>query len=97
MDLKTYLKSLADEQQRENFARRCGTSFGHLRNIGYGYKPCATDLAVRIERESRSAVTRRDLRSDWAEHWPELVETKRAPSVPSKAEQGAAPAAAVGG
>ena len=73
MDLKTYLKSLPGEERREEFAKNCDTSLGHLRNIGYGYKPCATDLAVRIERISGGVVTRRDLRTDWANHWPELV------------------------
>lgn len=74
MDLKIYLKSLGSEEQREDFAQRCETSLGHIRNVGYGYKPCATDLAVRIERESAGQVTRPELRADWADHWPELVD-----------------------
>lgn len=73
MDLNTYLKSLATPEARKAFADACGTTIGHLRNVGYGYKSCATDIAVRIERESGGAVTRRDLRADWADHWPELV------------------------
>jgi hypothetical protein len=73
MDLKTYLKSLPDEAAREAFAGRCQTSIGHLRNVMYGIKSCATDLAVHIERESGKAVTRQELRDDWANHWPELA------------------------
>lgn len=73
MDLKTYLKSLPDEAAREAFAVRCKTTLGHMRNVMYGYKPCATDLAVLIERESGTAVRRPELRDDWAAHWPELV------------------------
>jgi len=81
MNLKTYLKSLSDDGQRTAFAERCGTSLGHLRNIGYGQKSCATDLAVRIERESRGAVSRPELRPDWPEHWPELAAAERATAV----------------
>lgn len=73
MDLKTYVKSLPSEEARVAFATRCSTTLGHLKNVMYGYKPCATDLAVRIERESEGAVTRPELRADWADHWPELI------------------------
>lgn len=73
MDLKTYLQSLPSEPDRVAFADRCGTSIKHLRNVMYGYKTCATDLAVSIERESAGAVTRPELREDWPNHWPELV------------------------
>lgn len=73
MDLKTYLspKSVAE---RDEFAAACQTTPGHLRNVMYGYKPCATDLAVRIWEQSGGAVTRQELRDDWADHWPELRE-----------------------
>jgi DNA-binding transcriptional regulator YdaS (Cro superfamily) len=72
MDLKSFLAARpADE--RDKFAELCGTTAGHMRNVSYGYRPCATDLAVAIERESGKAVTRQELREDWAAHWPELV------------------------
>lgn len=73
MDLKTYLNSLP-AAERSAFADRCSTTLGHLKNVMYGIKSCATDLAVLIERESGKQVTRQDLRSDWANHWPELAE-----------------------
>lgn len=73
MDLKTFIKSLPDDDARDAFAKRCDTSLGHLKNVMYGYKPCATDLAVNIERESGRAVTRQELRDDWVRHWPELA------------------------
>lgn len=41
---------------RESFANRCGTSYGHLRNVAYG-KPCAEKLAINIDRESGGVVT----------------------------------------
>lgn len=79
MDLKSFLAPLTPEQ-REAFARKCGTTPGHLRNVMYGDRPCATDLAVLIERESDHAVRRWDLRpSDWRSHWPELDNVPGAP------------------
>jgi Putative antitoxin of bacterial toxin-antitoxin system, YdaS/YdaT len=73
MDLKTFLKSLPDEDARKDFAIKCDTALGHLRNIGYGLRTCAPALAVAIERESTGQVTRRDLcPDDWQKVWPEL-------------------------
>lgn len=89
MDLKTYLSKL-DAAAREQFASRCETTRGHLQNVMYGVRPCASDLAVAIERESGGAVRRWDLRAaDWWKHWPELIEAEGAPAVPAPAEQGA--------
>ena len=63
----TYLKRMTEEQ-RHAFAQKCGTSFGHLRNISYGQKTCAEKLAIDIERESFGAVRCEELRPDvdWA-------------------------------
>ena len=73
MDLKTYLTPFSKDQ-RDEFARRCGSTRGHLQNVMYGVRPCATDLAVSIEKESGGAVTRPELRpDDWDRHWPELI------------------------
>jgi DNA-binding transcriptional regulator YdaS (Cro superfamily) len=73
MELKSFLATL-DKAQLEGFARRVEVSVGHLRNVSYGFRPCASDLAVAIERESGFKVTRPDLRKDdWHRHWPELV------------------------
>jgi DNA-binding transcriptional regulator YdaS (Cro superfamily) len=75
MDLKTYLSSLADEETRTQFASRCDTSLGHLRNCIYtGGKRLAPVTCVAVEIQSGRAVTRRDLRpDDWHRIWPELV------------------------
>lgn len=72
MDLKTFVASLPVEE-REQFAKDCETTIGHLRNVMYGLKSCATDLAVRIEMRSGGKVTRPELRPDWRNHWPELA------------------------
>jgi hypothetical protein len=87
MDLKTYLAPMAG-QARDEFAKRCDTTRGHLQNVMYGIKTCATDLAVSIERESVQQVRRWDLRPlDWHKHWPELIGVEGAPAVPHAPEQ----------
>lgn len=77
MDLKTYLSSL-DVPRRDEVAAACGTTRGHLQNISYGLRACSAELATALERESKGAVTRRDLRpDDWHLIWPELVSTRK--------------------
>lgn len=63
MDLKTYLSQL-NIPEREAFARRCGTTIGHLRNVAYGYKPASETLAINVDRESRGEVPVEELRPD---------------------------------
>lgn len=67
MNLKDFLAE-RPPADRESFAKRCGTSLGHLRNISYGYRSCAESLAIAIERESYGMVRCEDLRPDvdWA-------------------------------
>ena len=67
MDLKPYLFALP-MRQRHEFAERCGTTYGHLRNVAYGSKTCAESLAINVDRESRGVVRCEDLRPDvdWA-------------------------------
>lgn len=72
MKLIAYLKQLPEEG-REQFARDCETSPGHLRNVAYGYRPCAAELAVLIESRSQRMVTRKELcPENWKRIWPEL-------------------------
>ena len=49
---------------RENFAKRCGTTANHLRNIAYRLKPCGEALCINIERESGGKVRCETLRPD---------------------------------
>ena len=55
-------------QARIEFAAKCRTTYGHLRNVAYGQKPCAESLCINIERESGGAVPCESLRPDvdWA-------------------------------
>ena len=87
MDLKTYLKSLPDDDAREQFATQCETSVGHMRNCIYVVgKVLAPANCVLVEKFSGGAVRRWDLRpDDWQAIWPELVGTKGAPKAPAKA------------
>lgn len=73
MSFKKYLfdKLPAD---RKEFAKRCKTSARHLENVAYGYKALAIKTCVKVEIESGGVVTRKHLRKDWREIWPELAE-----------------------
>lgn len=66
MDLKTYLLKM-QMAERIAFAERCGTSYGHLRNVAYG-KTCAESLAINVDRESGGIVLCESLCPDvdWA-------------------------------
>lgn len=77
MDLKPYISNMP-EPDRELFAKKCGTTLGHMRNVMYRYKPCAPELAVAIWKESNGAVTREELRpDDFWRFWPDLTQPKR--------------------
>jgi DNA-binding transcriptional regulator YdaS (Cro superfamily) len=73
--LITYLNSL-DTDARADFAKRCRTSEGYMRKARSAKQRFRSELCVRIEQQSNGAVTRRDLRDDWAEVWPELIQPK---------------------
>lgn len=76
MKLIDYLHQLPADQ-REHFAQACETSVGHLRNVAYGYRPCAPELAAMIEEKSHKAVTRQELcPGKWRRIWPELAEER---------------------
>jgi DNA-binding transcriptional regulator YdaS (Cro superfamily) len=80
---KAYLDGKSVEE-REAIAAAVGSSFGHLRNVAYGYRPCAPALAVALEQLSGGDVRRWDLLPDeWASIWPELVGMDGAPAVSS--------------
>ncbi|MFM0689265.1 YdaS family helix-turn-helix protein [Paraburkholderia strydomiana] len=74
--LIAYLNSL-DKTARADFAARCRTSEGYMRKARSTNQKFRCELCVRIERESQGAVTRRDLRDDWQDVWPELAKHSR--------------------
>lgn len=68
MNLKDYLAGLASEEARAEFASRCATTPGQLRQVAYGARRAGEALAINIERESKRAVACEELRPDvdWA-------------------------------
>lgn len=72
MKLKDFIKTMRTEAERVAFAGRCGTTYGYLKMVSYGAKPCAPRLAVLIEENTGRRVTRQELRDDWSDIWPEL-------------------------
>lgn len=74
MQLKHYLDDVLPMGEREAFCKRCETTWGHMRNVSYGDKPCGIPLAVSIERETGGEVTRQELRpEDYWLIWPDLT------------------------
>ena len=82
-ELKAFLKSLGSQDARIQFAARCGTSLGHLRNcISDKSKRIAAATCVAIEAESGKRVMRWHLRrDDWHLIWPELRARRNAPAI----------------
>jgi DNA-binding transcriptional regulator YdaS (Cro superfamily) len=78
MKLLAYLNSLGGREPQALFAEAVGSSIGHLRNCGYGYRPVDPALCVAIERHSAGEVTRAELRPDdyWL-IWPDLPAPKK--------------------
>lgn len=68
MLLKDYLKKLSSEaavnDPLNDFAVRCNTTVGQLKNVSSGSRRAGESLAINIERESRGAVRCEDLRPD---------------------------------
>jgi DNA-binding transcriptional regulator YdaS (Cro superfamily) len=66
--LLDYLNAMPVAAQ-EDFAKRCETTVGYLRQIAYGHRACPAHLAINIERESSRALICEELRPtgvDWA-------------------------------
>ncbi len=73
MDLKTYLSSL-ERGGAAKLADKIGVSASFLSQMAAGVSAISPARCVVIERATRGAVTRRDLRpKDWRSIWPELI------------------------
>jgi DNA-binding transcriptional regulator YdaS (Cro superfamily) len=70
MDLRTYLSST----DQKTFAGKLGVTQGLISQWVTEKAPPPPARCVAIERMTNGAVTRRELRSDWAEIWPELTD-----------------------
>lgn len=103
MQLIDFIRSLPTLIEREAFAEAVGSSIGHLRNVGYGYRPCDTALAVSVEEYTKAfgpdrTVSRKELRpDDYWRHWPDLkAPTQVKPSKRPREEQSETAAAGEG-
>lgn len=66
--LLDYLNGMPVAAQ-ESFAKRCRTTVGYLRQIGYGHRECQAAMAIDIERESGQVIVCEELCPsgvDWA-------------------------------
>jgi DNA-binding transcriptional regulator YdaS (Cro superfamily) len=90
MDLKTFLRDLGSDEARAEFARKCGTTAGHMRNASYGQRPLAPGVCAAAERESGGVVRRWSTRPrDWHLIWPELIGAEGAPPIAHTEQQAA--------
>jgi DNA-binding transcriptional regulator YdaS (Cro superfamily) len=67
MNLKAFIKNFTPEQL-EDFAKRCGTSAGYLKQVAFYGRKAGETLAINIDRETSGQVRCEDLRPDvdWA-------------------------------
>lgn len=67
-ELTAFLASLQTVDAKEDFAARCDTTLGQLKQVASGNRRCGERLAINIERESRRRVRCETLRPDvdWA-------------------------------
>ena len=79
MNLHAYLKS-ADRGEASRLARDVAISPTMISQYAAGAKTPAPHTAASIERATRCAVMRWDLRDDWREIWPELASRPDAPA-----------------
>ena len=79
MQLKAYIQR--DRGNASALAKELGLSLARLSQMASGYRPVPHALCPRIESFTKGAVRRWDLRTDWAEVWPELIGTKGSPKV----------------
>lgn len=62
--LREYVNSLPDQAAKEEFASRCGTTLGMLRQIAGGFRPASEAVAINIDRESDGQVPCEEIRPD---------------------------------
>lgn len=56
----------------KKLARATGKSDQSIYKYAAGTRKIPSDVCYKIERATNGAVTRKDLRDDWADIWPEL-------------------------
>lgn len=84
-ELVAYLERLPDRQAREEFSRRCGTSWNFMKQVARGFKPAGESLAIRIDIESDGEVPCERVRRDAAKLFAYLRGTKPRERVATRA------------
>ena len=64
MKLKEYWDQIP-AKQKQTFAKACGCSEGHMRNVVNGYKPITPKLAYAIDRVTSGVVPKEKLCPDF--------------------------------
>lgn len=72
MELKQHLSSLP-RADREQLAKSCNTTVGHLQNVAYGYRAPSVELCVLLEQQTQGVIKRQELVENWQKFWPELA------------------------
>lgn len=76
MELKQYISSARGIASQ--LALQINVSPAFLSQMASGIRSVSAKNAVAIEKATKGAVSRKDLRpSDWNLHWPELAKGKR--------------------
>lgn len=70
--LSEFIKS--ERGNGKALADKLGISVSHLSQIAHNSDGTSPARCVAIERATEGAVTRKDLRHDWQQIWPELAE-----------------------
>lgn len=68
---------------KADFAKLIDVSAGMLSQWISGHRPISPEKCVAIEQATNGEVTRKDMREDWREIWPELL----AVGTPDRREQ----------
>lgn len=63
MTLTEFIKTLTKDDL-DDFASRCETSAGQIKQVAYGNRRAGESLAINIERESNGSVLCEELRPD---------------------------------
>ena len=71
MKLKDYLSKTGKTQS--DMAASINANQGFFNQWVHGVRPVPVHYAVAIEKKTDGAVSRRDLRPDWAAIWPDLT------------------------
>lgn len=83
MDFKSYFFGLPPSA-RDDFAKKCETTVGHLQNVAYGFRSASPELAVLIESTSKKQVSRVEMfPHSFARIWPELANPARKTKEPA--------------